>query len=103
MRKHYRQGDILLVQVDNLPTGLSQEQHEVDLVLAAGELTGHAHTVDLDHGTIWCAGEEVRFLEALNGAVLTHQEHAAIALDPGVYCIQHQREYHPEAIRRVAD
>ena len=38
-----------------------------------------------------------------DGASVQHQEHAAIALEPGDYEVVLQREYTPEAIRRVRD
>ena len=34
---------------------------------------------------------------------LVHEQHAAIVLGPGVYEVVRQREYTPEAIRRVVD
>ena len=36
-------------------------------------------------------------------APLEHQEHTALVLDPGDYQVVRQREYSPDAIRRVED
>ena len=81
------------------------------IVLALGEVTGHAHAIALDDGPVkarlFDAGTE-RFLQVLAASILDHEEHAAIALEPGVYRVSKfgtgtQREYTPEAIRNVAD
>jgi hypothetical protein len=32
-----------------------------------------------------------------------HEEHQPITLEPGIYRVWQQREYTPEAIRRVVD
>ena len=49
------------------------------------------------------APDGTRFLLVHQPCVLTHQEHAPIALAPGAYRVTRQREYTPEAIRTVAD
>ena len=42
----FRQGDVLVVPVDEIPTGLKKVPREQGrLVLAHGEATGHAHVV----------------------------------------------------------
>jgi hypothetical protein len=45
----------------------------------------------------------VQIVVRTGGAVLQHEEHSAIVLDPGTYRLPGQREYAPEAIRNVAD
>ena len=99
----YRQGDVLLVRVGSIPEGAKARDRNGPLVLAHGEATGHAHTIAeptarlLDH-------EQATYLEVADAlAMLTHQEHAAIAIPAGVYEVRRQREYSPEAIRNVAD
>jgi hypothetical protein len=34
---------------------------------------------------------------------VVHEEHGPITLDPGMWRVVRQREYHPEAIRTVMD
>ena len=109
-RETYRQGDVLIRRVDEIPTGLEAvPRDDGRLVLAYGEATGHAHVVE---GPAELFREddrdelERRFLrvEAEAGqALVVHDEHDAIELPPGDYEVVGQREYTPEEIRRVAD
>jgi hypothetical protein len=47
MPKTYRQGDVLLIRVDSLPTGLREIPRDRGrVVLAYGETTGHAHAIE---------------------------------------------------------
>lgn len=102
--KMYRQGDVLLMQIDAMPA--SAEESELEggrIILAHGEVTGHAHAVDAAMAKIF-ADREIRFLQVgENGADLVHEEHATIALAPGVYRVVRQREYLPNSARFVAD
>jgi hypothetical protein len=105
----YRQGDVLIRQIESLPANVAPVDNTKlgRIVLAYGEVTGHAHAIALDEATEYSmaeAGAAVRrFLEVASSATVKHEEHAAIPLPPGVYEIVQQREYTPEAIRNVAD
>lgn len=103
----YRQGDVLLKQVAQLPAETTPVENAERIVLAYGEATGHAHTVGAaaaeEFTLAEAAGVVRRFLKVVGNAVVTHEEHAAILLPPGIYEIVAQREYSPEAIRRVVD
>ncbi len=103
-RKMYRQGDVLLMQIEEMPKSAEESVADGDrIVLAYGEVTGHAHAVATTHAKIF-ADRDTRFLHVgENGASLVHEEHATIALEPGVYRIVHQREYVPNSQRFVAD
>lgn len=104
----YRQGDVLLLQIDEIPTEASACNVKGDVILAYGEATGHAHRLAPElvkpfaKGGIWSPTAE-RFIQAAEGATLTHEEHGAIALAPGNYRVIQQREYSPSEIRHVAD
>lgn len=82
----YRHGDILLERVGDCPTGRYCNRR---MVLAQGELTGHAHAINAP-GRL--TGN--RLLLPVGGTV-THEEHGPIVLEPGEYAIRHQREYTP--------
>ena len=103
-----RQGDVLLIRIDEIPSDAAPCEVNGDVILAYGEVTGHAHRLEAGKakafakGGAWDPSAE-RFIQALEGAELRHEEHAAILLPPGNYQIRIQREYHPEAIRNVAD
>jgi hypothetical protein len=104
MNTHYRQGDVMLVRMDELPEGAVLEElpepHRI--VLAYGEVTGHAHAVNTAYASIY-QHEQERFLVAEPGASLVHEEHSTITLEPGVYHVVRQREYSPREVRLVAD
>ena len=101
-RKHYRQGDVLLVRVDRIPSG-AKEVARRSLVLAEGEVTGHAHRIVDDGAVMLTTDERLTFVRLAKRAQLVHEEHATIEVPPGSYQVTRQREYHPAEIRRVAD
>lgn len=96
--KLYRQGDVLIRGIDKIPTNLTAVPRENGrVILAHGEVTGHAHAV---------VGDEVLFLAADldemsqrflrvegEGATIVHEEHDTIILPPGLYEVVRQREY----------
>ena len=105
--KTYRQGDVLIRQVNEIPSQAKAKKNVGRIVLAYGEVTGHAHAIaepQAKEFTMEQADNTVRrFLEVASGADVKHEEHATIQLPPGFYEIVQQREYTPEAIRNVAD
>jgi hypothetical protein len=99
----YRQGDVLLVQVATIPETAQQvERDNGRVILAYGEVTGHAHAI-LEPSVTKLADGIAEFLNAPMGAIIQHEEHSTIAIEAGNYRIIHQREYTPVAPRRVAD
>ncbi len=107
MNTIYRQGDVLIRQLPSLPAGTTPEKKADRIVLAYGEVTGHAHAIAPREAKAFtmadAAGAVRRFLTVAKKAFVRHEEHAPIPLPPGVYEIVQQREYSPEAIRNVAD
>lgn len=103
MAAMYRHGDVLLILRDDETCDLTDDT-ESELVVAEGEMTGHAHRVrgrgvrlrDHGHGRIRLA--------IAHGARIVHEEHHAITLPPGVYEVRHQRTMsQPGVWDRVAD
>jgi len=111
-QQQFRQGDVLIERVASMPdVAMTEVKTEGRVVLAYGEVTGHAHAIypkaDVLPAKLWDAGVE-RFLQVMEATAIQHEEHGAISLEPGVYRISKfgdgtQREYHPEEIRRIAD
>jgi len=107
-----RQGDVLIERVDaEVPAGATEVKTDGRVVLAYGEVTGHAHAIYPEAGVLparlWDAGAE-RFLQVMERTAIKHEEHGPITLEPGVYRVSKfgagtQREYSPEEIRSVAD
>lgn len=102
----FRQGDVLIIPVEQVPDGATPIARERGrLVLAHGEATGHAHVVEGPAEFLSSDVEEMerRFLRAESDVLVVHDEHVSVALPPGDYEVRGQREYSPEEIRRVAD
>ncbi len=97
----WRHGDVLVQLCDEIPPQARALPH---LIVARGEITGHAHRIlEREGNELFGLGDEMFLRVGDNGATLTHEEHAAIRLERGTYRIWIQREYTPEAIRRVLD
>lgn len=98
-----RQGDVCLIPVTSLPKDAKPVASQERVVLAFGEITGHAHAIyDTTKARLWDSGVE-RFLQVLERCELKHEEHSAVALMPGVYYLPQQVEYAPKELRRVTD
>lgn len=98
----FRQGDVLIVNVN---TEIPKDAKPVDhCTLALGEMTGHSHRIATG-AKMYVDGNGLQFIEVLGkSAEVLHEEHGTISLPgPGVYRIDHQREYQPSGIRNVQD
>ena len=106
--KIYRQGDVLIREVESTPKNTETVARDKGrIVLAYGEVTGHAHAIlDKAAELVRTADTNQRFLQVMaeGGVALQHEEHATITLPKGNYEIVQQREYvAPEIVRNVAD
>ena len=106
----FRQGDVLLVAAsyrgEKIGAPVPVEGNRV--VLAHGEVTGHAHAVYAPEKVSYFDADAERFLYALRDVPLGHEEHAAVFLSPGdrangKYQQAFQVEERGEEVRRVAD
>lgn len=115
-----RQGDVLLVELDELPSQLVPVRTDYGrrekgrVVLARGDATGHAHVLEgeaellmleRDHWQATRPLEEMeeRFLRVQAESSLFHEEHSTVAVPSGNYRVVRQREYAPRVRRFVAD
>ncbi len=89
--KAYRQGDVSIIAVKEMPRKTKRVQGEP--ILARGEVTGHAHRIVEGKVRLYqLAG--ILYLRVLSEvAKLYHEEHADIILPRGDYQIRQQREY----------
>lgn len=107
----HRQGDVLIIPVDKIPTDAKPMKREKDgsATLALGEATGHSHRAHGDVRMFRRAAEAEsiqlpRYLQVRGApAIVLHQEHGQVDLPPGNYRVIQQREYSPEKLRRVVD
>jgi len=92
----YRQGDVLLVPIDDLPAEIEAVALEAGrTVLAHGEMTGHAHAITSRDATLWEDKRGARFLRLDGPCSLLHEEHDPIELPAGRYKVIRQVEYVP--------
>ena len=97
----WRQGDVFIAPVRSIPKSAKPRPGGV---LVEGELTGHSHRVaDLRTAEVLEAGEKLFLRVLADATTIVHQEHGPITLSRGTYRVWGQREYFPEAIRRVLD
>jgi hypothetical protein len=114
--EQYRQGDVFIERVAEIPAFAQKQETSRRVILAHGEVTGHHHVLETADPADWwkpgrfsianpipptMTGE--LYLSLPDSASVTHPEHATIELPPGKYRVTRQREYSPQEIRRVAD
>lgn len=98
----FRQGDVLVMSVDAVPSGLPEaEKDNGKTVLAYGEATGHSHS--LMRGKLFRRDALTQFLELEKLDFLRHEEHAPIKIGKGSYEVRQQRQWSLAMVRRVAD
>ena len=104
--KMYRQGDILIIEREEIPDNLEfiQNDDHDRIVLAWGESTNHSHAIKDKNATYFFDKTNNKFYLFITKPVeLQHEEHSTITFPVGKYEIIRQRFYTPEAIKYVAD
>ena len=89
----FRQGDVLITRVNTIPDGAKALKREGDVILAHGEVTGHAHRIKERRAEMFDGGGGGMFLNLPVTSDLTHEEHSTITIPAGGYRITRQREY----------
>lgn len=113
-QRSVRQGDVLVTPCDGRPSQTAKKVLDGQrVILAYGEVTGHAHEViaaemadivdGLPPAMLFEEPDGARMLIVDRECILRHEEHGPINLAPGVYKVTRQSEYSPEEIRNVAD
>lgn len=110
-RLSYAQGDVLLIPVDAIPPSATRplERKQERLILAYGEVTGHAHRIDSPNVDAYIAPDDTVWLDVRNlveEVNLKHgyldgrpenpndKPHDPIVLPPGKYrVVPGQREF----------
>jgi hypothetical protein len=101
--KLYRQGDVLIQSIDEIPTMAKKSKSENGkVILAYGEVTGHHHRFEGNTAVEYRSNAE-RFISTKENAKLFHEEHETITFPRGNYKIIQQNEYTPQEIKRVVD
>jgi hypothetical protein len=104
----YRHGDLGISPINELPENLEEVGGD-GFVLAVGETTGHRHIIIKQSPET-----EIKIYQDIVGrhylkiekgnAVIKHEEHKPIVLQPGIYIQDVQREFDElEELRKVVD
>jgi hypothetical protein len=102
-RAQVRQGDVLLIPVDEIPEAATLVPRDGNrVILAYGEATGHAHGFDAFAASLQEADGR-RYLRLREAAELRHEEHGPITVAPGCYEVVIQREFVPPDPQLVFD
>ena len=91
----YRQGDVLLLAVEEVPEHWDPVPIRVQesVLLAMGEATGHSHRL-VGSRLEACEVEKDTYVRVGRaGAALRHEEHREIEVVEGIYRVIRQREY----------
>jgi hypothetical protein len=97
----WRHGDVLIAASQGIPAGARRRP---GAVLAYGEITGHSHRFQEAGAVELWEHDGLLFVSVLaDTATVVHEEHRPISIPRGTYRVWMQREYTPQAIRRVAD
>ena len=100
---HYRQGDILLIRVDQIPSGAEKQITGRSIVLGEGETAGHRHEIlETSKVDVYRQAEGL-YLDVAEETTLVHPEHAHVALLPGSYQIIRQVEFQRKDLKIVED
>lgn len=100
-----RQGDVYVIPATIPAATRKVARDNGRVILAYGEVTGHAHAITAPTATLLTTADNERFLRIVgSGATLTHEEHAAIEIAPGEYRVVIAREWTDDlAARQVVD
>jgi hypothetical protein len=93
MKNIFRHGDILIKEIDKLPTGLKEIDNPI---LAYGEMTGHNHKLIKEREQQFSIFEDIKgnkYLQINEPTDLVHEEHKKITIEKGFYFIDHEQEY----------
>jgi hypothetical protein len=101
-KEMFRQGDLLIVRVDEIPNK-DLLYKKKDGVLLEGETTGHAHRVKGGIALESFYEEYGMYVDVPLRGEVVHEEHGKIELEPGKYKIIRQTEYTPWGRNPVHD
>lgn len=99
-----QQGDVLIKKIKSLPEKVSLKKTKGVLILAEGEVTGHAHRIKSDKANLY-EHNGMLYLKVKEDVELTHEEHKTQVINPGIYEIGIVKEYDyiMEMERNIAD
>lgn len=94
----FRHGDVQITRVKEIPKEVKKLDRKE---LAYGEVTGHAHRIDI--GDLFETKNGELYLKVSKLTKVSHEEHKTITLEPGCYRVGVKRQYTPEGWEAVRD
>ena len=96
-----RHGDLLIVPVETIPTGLNIQK---DNILAHGE-QGNEHRLVNGQVTMYAGSDDKKYFEVKGECELIHEQHHVENIPEGKYELINEREFEPftEEINKVRD
>ena len=103
-----RQGDVLVMRAGKSFTldtskGPAKRDARGRVVLAEGEVTGHAHAICEPNVALYPMDAMLAGLKVDKLSTLVHDEHGTLTIEPGTYVVKRQREFMGDEARRVED
>lgn len=108
-RPYVRQGDTFVWFQEQAPDGLVLQSRDEQnrAIVALGEVTGHAHAIEVETADIFTNPKDgVRWLLATGVSPYVHEEHATLVFPEGfIGTLSIQNRYEPltQTIQRVWD
>ncbi len=90
--KTYRHGDVQLIAVQEIPQDAASLGDRKEL--AYGEVTGHAHRIDV--GELFQTKNGELYLKLDKLGKLSHEEHTTKDIPAGIYRVGIKRQYSPD-------
>lgn len=82
-----RHGDVLIESIEVLPEGKKLDRQW----LFEGEVTGHAHRIDV--GELFEDKEGILYLKVDELTKVSHEEHKTVTIPKGIYRVTQKRQY----------
>lgn len=102
-----QQGDVIIERIEAIPAETKKGTLKAgNIILAEGEVTGHAHRITQVAGVTFREGADGMFYLANPKELsVTHEEHHTVTIPPGTWRVRKVREYDhfAEEARAVAD
>ena len=88
----FRQGDLLISRVEEIPTNAVAKSTNV---IATGEKKFHQHQLIGSHKIFETPDSGTIYFEAKEEVSLDHPEHNKISIPKGLYTVTHERSHNP--------
>lgn len=97
----WRQGDLLIQQIDEIPPNVRRCKR---LVLAQGDATGHKHQIKDAKSARLYTSDRTLFVDVIGDeATIVHPEHGPIQLGRGKYKVWRQHEFTVFGLTTIGD